>query len=277
MQGSHVRGGVETRWIDRQFYRVSGVGATKLPNGEWVTKIYAPPTLALSALAIAEAGLELPDNIVDIVATAQQKLYEARGNEEALIEAEHRDELTNNSGETAHNLAVSVVMDPAVNALAVQNGRAILKLARILEPNRNLDNIRSQTDQTHESLVKFINNSNGTCSPERTLAIARVGTILGMKDEDLEEFYSEPNSDDKHPERTHLSMDRCIELAHSTPYSAQSTDYMRRIVPKLSNGEFTIFENALPVNNPVENKGYRRQFWLPVAAQIVQIDKSLVA
>lgn len=273
MQGSHVRFGTETRWIDRQYYRVKGTGAMELPNGEWVSKIYAPPTLALSALAIAEAGLELPDNIVDVVATAQEKLYEARGNKDALIEAEHKDELTNNSGEKARLLNMFVVVDPAVNALAVQNGRAILKLARILEPNRDFDNIRSQTDQTYESLIKFINESKGTRSPERTLAIARTGTTLALKNEDLEEFYSEPVSNDKHPERTHLSMDKCIELAHSTPYSTQSTDYMRRIVPKLANGEFTRFENALPGNNPVENKGYRRQFWLPVAAQIVQINR----
>lgn len=276
MQGSHIRGGIETRWIDRQYYRLSGSGAMRLPNGEWVSKIYAPPTLALSALAIAEAGLELPADILDTVVKAQERLYEARANNGALIEPEHPDELTNNSGEMADLLKISVVMDPAVNALAVHNGRAIIRLARHLKSDYELDKISSLTDQTQESLRKYINESQDTPSPERTLAIARTGKTLAFTEEDLEELYSEPVPEEKHPERTHLSMDRCIEVAHSTPYAKLSRDYLERIIPKLARGEFTRFENAMPGNNPVENKSYRRQFWLPVAAQIVQIDEQLL-
>lgn len=277
MQGSHIRGGRETRWIDRQYYRLSGAGAMRLPNGEWVSKIYAPPTLAMSALAIANAGIELPEDIVETLVKTQERLYEARGNDEALIEPEHPDELTNNSGEMAHLLKLFTVMDPAVSALAVHNGRAIQRLARHLAPDYDLDRISSLTDQTQESLRKYINGSQGKHSPERTLAIARTGKTLAFTEEDLEELYSEPAPDEKHPERTHLSMDKCIEVAHSTPYAKLSRDYLERIVPKLARGEFTRFENAMPGNNPVENKSYRRQFWLPVAAQVVQLDESLVA
>lgn len=278
MQGSHIRfGGKETRSLDRLYYRISGTGAMKLPNGEWVSEIYAPPTLALSALAIAEAGLELPDNIVDIVVTAQEKLYEARGNNEALIEPEQSDELTNNSGDMAHFLKMSVVMDPAVNALAIQNGHAILTLAQILEPSRNLDNIRTRTDQTLESLIQHIEATQETPSPERTLAIVRIDGTQSLQFSDLKQFYEEPSPDDKHPERTHLSTDKLIELVRARPHLDQSRNYMKRVIPKLARGEFTRFENAIPGDNPAINKTYRKQFWLPVAAQIVQIDKDFAA
>ena len=57
MQGSHMRGGHETNWIDRTVYRATGVGATRAASGAWVTKLHAQPNWAVSAAALYDHKL----------------------------------------------------------------------------------------------------------------------------------------------------------------------------------------------------------------------------
>ena len=103
--------GMETRAFDRLYYRWSGAGAKKLPNGERVTRLYAPPTAAISTEAVLDYQLlndqengaqVLGDFVLPALIKASGSLYKARGNNKrGLILPFHKDELTINSGELA--------------------------------------------------------------------------------------------------------------------------------------------------------------------------------
>ncbi len=265
MQGSHIRGGIETRWIDRQIYRLQGNGALKLPNGEWVTKGYGMPTLALGALALAERGLSYPSP--EILHNSITALYEARANDQGLIVARKVDELTNSSGKLSNKLhEEGKVIDPAVNALAALNFDAL----KTLDPTA--PNI-STADSTRRSLLDSLDTIRNyrPLEGEEVLAIARLGYEL--TEEELEGVCASPEGIE-HPERTHLTMAECLEIARLTPESEASKSYLQRILPKiaaLGAAGITRFEGAQPGSNAAANKYGRKQIWLPTAAELVQI------
>ncbi|HWT55565.1 MAG TPA: hypothetical protein VN031_00880 [Candidatus Microsaccharimonas sp.] len=282
MQGSHMLAGVETRWIHRQVYRLQGNGAMRLPNGEWVTKALAPPTQALSALAVVKAGLEVhgPYDTLTPAALARstRALYAQRGNEKGLITAHKKDELTRSTAELSQRLkAHGSVVDVAVNALSVQNNRAIIELAKRTDVSLG-EEFTNQVRQIEEKLVSVlqIHRFIEEILPEDVLATARTPQeARSLSESLLTNFYMPPEPADPHPEISYLSMAETIEVARLTPWSEASHDYLERILPKIAQAgasAMTRFEGITPGKNAVDNKVSRKQIWLPTAAQIVQID-----
>jgi hypothetical protein len=283
LQGSHIRGGIETRWIDRQVYRLEGNGALHLPNGEWVTKSYAPPTQALSALAIVRAGLRLPDTLtVDSLNQASHALYEARGSnsDSGLIYAHKPVELTDRVGALGQEVKrTQRVIDSGVNALSVINGYALSELAAHAGEDSDYKiALRARNAET-ALRDRFVNMYVSQMQPtnEDILAAARLYESSGwrLKEADLERIYSAPNPSTEHPERTHLSMAECLEVARLTPYSDASHEYLTRIATAVARGgvqAITRFEGVEPTANAASNKMGRKQLWLPTAAEIVQIN-----
>lgn len=282
MQGSHMRGGIETRWIDRQVYRMQGNGAERTPAGEWVTKSFAPPTQALSALAIVKNGLELPEGLTpETLDTAADALKSRRTGSGRLLKAEKVDELTNSAGELAAELKRSgPVADPAINAFSVLNDRALIQLLR--HYNLPVDaSIRARERSTEYGLRDSFSQAYRDRRPlsnEEVLAAARLGGIEAMAvmtSDRLAAIYERPHPDDAHPERTHLSLAECIEIARLTPHAEASHDFLNRVltnVAVLGAAAVTRFEGVTPGANPAANKYGRRQRWLPTAAEIVQIN-----
>lgn len=284
MQGSHMRAGIETRWIDRQVYRMQGNGAMRLPNGEWVTRTLASPTQALSALAVAKAGLEVhgPYDTLTPAALARstRALYAQRGNTKGLLAAHRKDELTRSTAELSRKLKQhGSVVDVAVNALLVQNSRAIIELAE--RANVALgEEFTDQARQTEEKLVSVlqVHRFIDEILPEDVLATARTPQAARSLSESLlANFYMPPDPTDPHPEISYLSMAETIEVARLTPWSEASHDYLARILPKIAAAgasALTRFEGVAPGKNAIDNKMSRKQIWLPTAAEIVQIDAS---
>lgn len=287
MQGSHVRsfgllGNRESRWIDRQVYRLEGNGAMQLPNGEWVTRIYAPPTQALSALALHDAGYELPE-AMDVVGLtrAATALYGNRGTEGGLILGRHKDELTRNTAELARDVHTwGSAIDPAINALMVMNNAAIQELARKTDKNTDHE-LDLSAQQTEKSVGQELFGAfHGTMQPEQVLAAARLPEYnRALSEKVLNELYTAPNTNMAHPERLHLSMAENIEVARLTSWSETSHNYLSRILPLIAQAgasAMTRFEGIGPGKNAISNKLGRKHVWLPTAAEIVQIDATKV-
>lgn len=285
MQGSHKRLGVETRWIDRQVYRLQGNGALRLENGEWVTKSVAPSTQALSALALAKEGIRLPSTVtLDSLQNSAIALRGIRGDSETMdiIRPKHIDELTNNAGDLAQKFNNrEVVRDPAINALAILNNHAIMELAE-------------HQGKTVESTLKIWTNNlsrfwrellpekadDRTMNNEDVLAAARLDARWALREGSLRKVFEQPDPSDANPGRTKLSMAECIEIARLTLDYEASQEYLARILPKIAQmgtAALTRFEGVMPTNNPVGNKVGRRQVWLPTAAEIVQLPRTEVA
>ncbi|MCA9327915.1 hypothetical protein KDA14_05285, partial [Candidatus Saccharibacteria bacterium] len=278
MQGSHIRGGIETRWIDRQVYRMQGNGAIHLPNGEWVTEGFAPPTQAISALALHEAGVEIPGRLQAAgLMHATETLYDSRGTMSGLIVAHKIDELTRSTANLARAVKLNgVAKDPAVNALLVKNNRALRKLADA--EGEPLDEVlSSMMHRTERTLVDEMQKTVETKVhyPEEVLAAARLDEVReDLTEQQLIDFFAAPDAQDKHPEQRHLTMAESIEVARLTANRGASQEYLERIV-KLVNtagaAALTRFEGIGPDKNAVANKMGRKQAWLPTAAEVVQI------
>lgn len=282
MQGSHKRAGVETRFIDRQVYRLQGNGAERLPNGEWVTRRFAPPTWALSALALHKAGLEVPEALqVPGLTKATEVLFEHRATNDGLLSAATADELTNSVGVlNKQRKAGKAVVDPATNALAVLNDAALQELAaRTAVP---IDvSFQERASQLKAALYDRIGRNTRTkYSPEAVLAAARLqDEAVAVSESRLTRFFGAPDLTRPHVERTHLSMADSLEAARLLPDSEAAQTYLRRVLPKialLGASGFTRFEGVAPTKNAVNNRSRRKQVWLPTAAQVVQIDPAIL-
>jgi hypothetical protein len=295
MQGSHVRnlgplGNSESRWIDRQVYRIQGNGAVHLSNGEWVTKIFAPPTQALGVLALVDAGYAAPGSLnAAKLEMSVDVLYNQRANFDGLITARHRDELTRRTGYLSNNLdKYNGVVDPAINALAVLNDTAIATLSRLDKSFNSfaasLYNGRRSSNMSNAlyDLLSTADATHGLLSPEEVLAAARLGSeVVSLSEQQLANFYKAPDPTDKHPERTHLNMAYTIEVARLTPDSEASHSYLERILPAIAAkpgySGILEYEDRSPkddITSAVTNKLYRSKLWLPTAAELVQLDAS---
>jgi hypothetical protein len=251
----------------------------KLRNGEFVTKRFAPPTLALSALALENAGITPPGGLdAGMLRQAQIQLYEQRGSG-LLIRATHIDELTSSNGPLAAQLKQNKgVIDPAINALFVMNGWALEQFTLKTKYDHQAGRYGDINRQTENELSNYLDRLSDTASlsNEVVLAAARMGYTDMLKERDLEEFFA-PAESDSHPEKTKLSMAECIEVARLVPTFEASRTYLRRILPKIAQlGTITRFEDITPSKNDLANKIGRKQSWLPTAAQIVQIDPNSI-
>jgi hypothetical protein len=284
MQGSHRRSGIETRWIDRQVYRLQGNGAMELPNGEWVTKSYGAPTLALGAVALADRNRKYPD--FETVTRTITTLYDARGNSDDLIEARKVDELTNNSGKLADQLKKEgKAMDPAVNALAVKSLMALRQYPGTEKSQHGRD-LFNQAERTVLALYEElelerskddpITGSRSYLKGEQVLALARLNDPTMMPSEyELWRVFKAPEAGEKHPEHSNLNLAECLEIARLTRWADASNKYLERVIPKIAAigaAGLTRFEGIIPGKNEAANKAGRKQVWLPTAAEIVQID-----
>lgn len=276
MQGSHPRWGLsETRWIDRQAYRLQGNGAIKLANGEWVTKTHAQPSWAIGATALIdyllpkneEKAQRLQERVVPKFINATQALYEARGDSDGFIVSTKRDETTNSAGELARQSLP--VVDPAVNALLVSNSIALGALTVIPQ------SLARKVDKTRASVTTLVENeisADKPLSPEFVLAAARLNLGKELSASALSSAYKAPSIDDEHPERTHLSTAECIEIARLTNDRLESKAYLARLITGYALGkQVTRFEGKTPGTSAASNKIGRKHIWLPTAAQIVQI------
>lgn len=262
------------------FEALEGSGVMWLDNGETVTKLFAPSTLALSALALEQADVELPTNLdLDKVMMASDALHDQRGNEHGFIEARHINELTNSDG--GYSVQVKeygLTIDPAINALAVKNDFAISHLAGITDAEAFA--VRGRAFNTEDRLGIMLHNSfvRGDMTDEETLATARLGFKGFLDEENLRKLFAMPSESDSHPEKRHLSMAECIEAARLTPIYEASQEYLARVLPKIAQlGAFTRFEGIAPTDNAIVNKIGRKQIWLPTAAQVVQIKPETIS
>lgn len=282
MQGSHRnRIGIETRWIDRQVYRLQGNGAMELPNGEWVTKSYGMPTLPLGALALAGENREHPD--FETVARSITTLYDARGNSDDLIEAQKVDELTNSSGKLADQLKKEgKAMDPAVNALAIKSLMALQQYpgsSELIDTWKYSNGLSGQAETTAFALyeeLEFARAKNHCLKDEEVLALARLNDPIMLPSEhELHTVFEQPEAGGKHPERSNLNLAECLEIARLTLWADASNKYLERVIPKiaaLGKAGLSRFEGVAPGPNAVVNRAGRKQVWLPTAAEIVQIE-----
>jgi hypothetical protein len=282
MQGSHRRGGIETRWIDRQVYRMQGNGAVELPNGEWVTKSYGVPTLALGAVALASNERDYPD--LGTVARPITTLFNARANSEGLIEAHKVDELTNSAGKLAHQVKKEgKAVDPAVNALIAQS---LFALKQHPESSFSLENWSKRADYLTRAEdislalleeLQFARVANHRLTNEEVLALARLNDpIMTPSEHELHTVFEAPAAANKHPEHSNLTLAECLEIARLTHWADASHKYLDRVLPKiamLGATGLTRFEDVKPGHNPAVNKYNRKQVWLPTAAEIVQIQE----
>jgi hypothetical protein len=281
LSGSHKRGGVETHWIDRMVYIGQGNGLTLSVHREWVTRAFAPPTQALSALAIEKAGLHVPAELdVTGLTNAAMRLYKSRGNEDGLLVARKKDELTRSKAELSRELKQNdTVIDPAINALMVLNNDAIAELAARTRQPLGSD-FRQRMQQTRDSLLRRLASHQDSYLPEQVLAVARLGhRDVVLTEDDLADIFTAPVPDDPHPQEHHLSMAETIEVARLTTGSRMSYDYLRRILTLVAGAgpaALTQFEGINPGDNPILNKYNRKNAWLPTAAEIVQIDRTML-
>lgn len=280
MQGSHKRFGIETNWIDRQVYRFQGNGALRLANGEHVTRLYAPPTWAMGALALYNYAVEdgeeawATDFLYETtpwLIGATEALYKARSKDHVLVSG-HRDELTNSSGRLA-TLPLKTTIDPAINVLLVANNAALSEL--VDRSNSKLSReLRDRMDRTKRT-VNGLGEEILTMErhlPEFVLAAARLGFGESLPIHAFEGVYALPNPEDKHPEKSHLSTAECVEIARLTPDMPQSKEYLMRFLGSICNGQpITRFEGVVPGKNVIDNKVGRKQIWLPTAAEIARI------
>lgn len=203
---------------------------------------------------------------------ATQALYKARGTEKDYIVAKHRDEMTNNSGAFAG--LRKPVIDPSVNALLVQNNKAVTRLARVAHYDLPQE-LRSTMDRTNWYLAKVVSeqvNDDTPYRPELVLAAARLELSDSFDSASLRTIYTAPSPEDKHPERTHLSTAECIEIARLTLDQPASRAYLDRYVAGIANGQpVTRFEDSVPGMNSLDNRYHRKQPWLPTDAQLVRI------
>ncbi len=98
--GPHKRLGMETNFIDAFVQR-----AIKLPNGERVSPLAAPPNWAIAAEAIAghleETGVNAKDWVAehfDLLCRSTLALYRERGQSDGMLVQLHQDELTLRDG-----------------------------------------------------------------------------------------------------------------------------------------------------------------------------------
>lgn len=288
LQGRRMWGPFDVRpYVDGTFFRIDamlhkpGIGLQKLQNGEHVTKLYAPPTWALGALAVHTA---LPDKatpltLVDAI-DATEALYYARGNKNDLIEARHIDELTRNGGpyrQDIHDKGAAV--DPAINALLVLNNRALQAYASAVGAPTAPSHIRERMRNTEIALTAQLQEAHSagrTALPEETLAAARIGLGDSVHDRSLYSIFEAPDPDSKALHATHLSLPECIEVARLTADNPLSKTYLERIVRAVAHDptNMTRFEGVKPGMNGVVNKIGRKHDWLLTAAEIVQIPPS---
>ena len=280
MQGSHMRGGSETNWIDRTVYRATGVGATRSDSGAWVTKLHAQPNWAVSAAALYDHKLQRSEleatsfarSIVPTLVDATQALYEARGTEKGYIVAKHRDEMTNNSGALAG--LRKPVIDPSVNALLVRNNKAVTRLAQIAQyelPQELLTTMRRTSWYLAEHVSEHVGDETPYL-PEFVLAAARLELSDSIPRAALQHIYAAPTPNDKHPEATHLSTAECVEIARLTPEHVTSRGYLDRYIGMVAAGQpITRFEGSLPTEDSFDNRLHRKQTWLLTDAQLVRI------
>lgn len=284
MQGSHKRAGIETRLIDRTVYRIQGNGARHLPkpNREWVTRSVAPATQGLSALALRRAGYAVPLSAPTLV-DAALALYARRGTDSGLLALRKADELTRSTAEYQQQLKQEgSVVDPAINALMVNNNAAIREYALssgwaedvLYDPS--FKRLGELTAQTEQSLASLLHDHRSAPQPEEVLATARLTKYAhNLSERDLAVFFTAPSADDDHPERRHVTMAETIEVARLTPWSEESQKYLQRILPVIAEAgasAMTRFEGNQPGKNAITNKYNRKHLWLLTAAEIVQIN-----
>lgn len=296
-QGKHKRLGVETRFIDRLVYLARGDGITADNSGEPVTRLHGQPSEALSARALYEykratdgdeKAKEFAGLVTLPVIRGAYALYKARGREDGLVVSNHRDEMTNNSGHLAKQKMPRV--DPSVNALLVQNNAALLDLAQALDYKlpgykpadkkegtaEQIGFLAEQMKLTRANLTSMVDLHVGFSmpdEPEFVLAAARIGRTEKLSSAILSEVFAAPSPKDKHPEKSHLSMAECIEIAKLTPERPESRAYLGRIYAGVADGKpITRFEDIAPDNKPLSdlsNRIHRKQIWLPAAISMV--------
>lgn len=283
MLGSHMRlgGRVETNIVDRYVQLASGNGLERSDAGEWVTTANAAPTAAIAALSLVNAGIQLPEKHQYAILDAHNQLTVARRNTDGLIEARNPNELTNNSGVLSRKLRHDrYAIDLAVNALYIKNARALSKLWSandIVAPFVEGDAKLAQS--CVEELLETEHATRKTFSLESTLAAARLGFTGMLREGDLRDFFKAPVPGDKHPERTNPALADALEVARLTSGSFEiSRVFLGRIVTKLAENKhmFTRYEGAMPDANAIANRAYRRQQWVPTAAEARQIDIDMI-
>jgi hypothetical protein len=301
VQGSHKRVGVETRAIDRKIYRLQGmdVGTSRL--GEHVTSLYAAPIGALSALAIANYNMQDDGPrisvapTVDALVAAKRALYDARGNDDGLIEAHHKYELTLSAGRLVGEFGrkeddqlrydreragvaqspVGAIVDPAMNAMLVLDNAALIEYARINDkvlPSQ----LREQMAKSAEAVMQLTAQASAPDNIEQTIARARLGRIDEISDEMLAYAYRQPPKDASHVEDEYLPVSLGLELASNTPDRPESQEYVQRNLASIvMHGKFPHFENRFPIRGfraPWTNKNRRLRLWLPTAKVVALLD-----
>jgi len=284
MLGSHRRfgGRIETNIIDRTVQRFSGNGMKRSAAGNWVTTINAAPTAGIAALALSRAGIGLPGTIsLKTILRAHNEITQTARSKEGLIEAHNPNELTNNSGALAKRLkSDGRVVDPAVNALYINNSRAIAELWNSDDFSQLfLEGDAKNAQAGVEKLLEREHDKGDGLSLESTLAAARLGLTGMIRESDLLHLFRAPNADDKHPEQTRSSLPDAIEAARLTAGSFEvSRIFLGRIVGKIAenNHMLTRYESISPGDNVIANRAYRRQLWAPTAAEVRQITLSMI-
>ena len=294
--GSHKRlgGRVETNVVDRYVQAFSGNGIERSVADKWVSSIYAAPTAAIAALTLYKAGVALPQNIsVKTILGAHNRLTKARRGEDMLLGTHYSDELTNNSGDLAKKLKTQKrVVDPAVNALYVNNERAIAELISsetikqptphqtVAETAPHTDGKEVKNTQTAlEEMIATEHSMQDVLSLESTLAAARLGLMGLLRDNDLLNLFRAPAAHDKHPEQTRASLPDALEAARLTASSFEvSRIFLGRMVSKIAENShmLTRYEDVGPGDNVIANRAYRRELWAPTAAEICQLTLEMI-